>query len=124
MQKPNFRMERVNAYLKRLMSEIIAQELNAPNDFVSVVDINTTRDLSLAKIYISALKNVEDYVEHLNKISARLRYLITPKLHLKKIPQLKFLVDIHGENILETDRLIEKNKKSPIRKKKGELGKI
>lgn len=99
IEKVNYRMEKVNALLQKLISELILTEYDAEGDFIVVKAVDTARDLSLARIYISALQDPQKHVTELNYKARELKKLLRPHLHMRTIPNLEFKVDEKGEEI-------------------------
>ncbi len=90
-----YRLEKINNLIKRELSHIISEHIErAKDNFITVVAVNTSPDLSYANVYISALKDEDQIIETLNKRSPFLRALLGKKVRLRKIPQLRFEKDI------------------------------
>jgi ribosome-binding factor A len=85
--------DRINNALKQAISEIIQEEIlgYSSDNFITVLYVIASPDLSKADVYVSALKDIDSVVEMLNKRAPYIRHLLTKKLRLKKLPQLKFI---------------------------------
>ena len=101
------RMDRVNANLLRLLSGIVHHELDANNDLVTLTSVLTNRDLQEALISVTAIDNVEKYVEILNQNQFSIRSRLKPLLDFKVIPNLKFVVDKHGQDITQVEKILD-----------------
>ncbi len=99
IEKANYRMEKVNALLQKLISELILTEYDAEGDFIVVKAVDTARDLSLARVYISALGDPQKHAKELNFKARELKKLLRPHLSFRTIPNLEFKVDEKGEEI-------------------------
>ena len=92
------RKDRINAEMKRVLSNIFLMDLPLQQDnIVSVLKVETTKDLEEAKVYISVLKDRQKVLEKLNEATPYIRHLIGQKMKIRKIPKLKFILvdDIH-----------------------------
>ena len=93
-----WRMERVNSTLRQEISSIILTVLKDPKlaSIVSVIDVDTTKDLRSAKVYVSIYGDTDtkrSTVKVLNNASGFISKNISQKLKIKTTPALKFRVD-------------------------------
>ena len=105
-----WRMERVNSTLRQEISSIISTVLKDPRlaSIVSVIDVETAKDLRSAKVYISIYGEVDtkkSTIKALNHASGFISKSISSKLIMKFIPALKFRVD---DSISEGSLLTQK----------------
>ena len=92
------RIDKINALLRQEISLTISQEISDPRvSFrVSVVNVETSRDLGVARVYVTVMGNLEHKrkaLKGLNSASNFIRRLLTKKANLKKTPSLEFLAD-------------------------------
>lgn len=94
---PGFHVDRLSEDIKR---EIVAlmRTLKDPRigGMLTVVKVDVSKDLSYAKVYISALEGIErakQSVQGLNCASGYIRRELSARLHLRKSPELKFIAD-------------------------------
>ena len=102
------RMRRVNEALREVLSARIAQGLKDPRvGFVTVTAVETTPDLSHAKVYVSVLGDEHERAESLEGLASSHGYLqrcIGAEVRMKRTPTLEFLHDHsidHGFRISE-----------------------
>ena len=99
MPKEYSRTERVADYLRRELGAVMQQELRDPRvGMVSVTDVEVSRDLSDAKVYVTFMgaesaKEAEDRIEVLNKATGFLRSAIARQATMRTTPRLRFLFD-------------------------------
>lgn len=106
------RIERINTLIRREISELIQHELRDPrlDEFIGVTEVDTSPDLKIAKIYISAMSGQQEeqkILGILNSAAGFLRTALANKVNLRYTPELHFLWDNsieHGDKIL---RLID-----------------
>jgi ribosome-binding factor A len=89
------RRERLKSLLIRELSQIIREEIDLPeNLFITVQEVELSKDGSKAKVFISAL-NKEDAllaVERLNRAQGFIHHLLGKRLKLKVVPRPEFVV--------------------------------
>ncbi|MCD6134100.1 MAG: 30S ribosome-binding factor RbfA [Candidatus Omnitrophica bacterium] len=89
-------IERVNRQIKKEISMIIEREIDDPRlEFISIVRVDTSRDLSLAKIYFSVYPESGSEVakETLEEMNKFIRVLLGRRIRLKFLPALEFIID-------------------------------
>lgn len=106
------RTRRVAEQLKRELSSLMREELQAPElTLASLTEVQVTRDMSHAKIYVSSLDmqggGADRAAELLSEHAGMLRQRLGKLLRLRSIPQLHFLPDHLQEEAQNMDRLIE-----------------
>lgn len=100
-------MDRVNAYLLRILSEIVRAELGDNNDLITLTDVVTTRDLKEATVTVSAMQLLNLHVQELNQRRGAIRSKLKPLLDFKTIPNLSFVADTHGNDIAHVEQLLD-----------------
>lgn len=100
-------MDRVNAYLLRLLSELVREELAGNNDLVTLTSVDTTRDLKQARVFVTASAGLTGYVEQLNTSAYAIRSRLRPLLDFKIIPTLVFVADVHNQDIARVEQLLD-----------------
>jgi len=95
----NFRMDRVNSELQRGIAEIINQEMNNPlvdDKIVSVLSVETAKDLSYAKVMIDVMGSDEEAQKALKAIQGAQGFIkrqLKEKVVLHNYPALDFRLD-------------------------------
>jgi ribosome-binding factor A len=91
------RLDRVNQLIKEEVSLLLQRELKDPRlGFVTVTDVETTKDLRSAKIYVSVLGTEQQWAASLEGLaSARgfIRNWLRDHLRLRTTPVLEFRAD-------------------------------
>jgi ribosome-binding factor A len=95
------RTKRVAELIQRHFADILRREVDDPR-FAAVVitGVDVSDDLMIAKIGVRLLvadddeKQRRDIVGRLRRASPRLRRAITPRLELKRAPELRFHYDV------------------------------
>jgi|YelNatPaOPRAMG01_1025707.scaffolds.fasta_scaffold24479_3 ribosome-binding factor A len=90
------RIEKVNKELQRLIMDVISKEIDDPNlGLFSIVKVDTSPDLKESKIYFSLLddKKYDEALRILDKMGGFIRASVAKKIHLKILPNFKFVPD-------------------------------
>ena len=109
-----FRMDRINSELQKAIAEIIANRLRNPEldgIIISVIDVDTTPDLSFAKVSISVLgdSTTKDLVMAvLNNAKSFIRKELMKMVRLRTMPVLEFKLDESYEKGQKLINLIDK----------------
>lgn len=78
-------------------------------DFISsVTDIYLSSDLSICKVYISVLNDNIELIELLNKNKSRIKFEMSKKIKMRKIPDLEFILDTSETNYQNISNLLSK----------------
>ena len=105
------RSERVAGQLRRDLAKLIQQEIKDPKvGFVSLSDVEVTRDLSHAKVFITVFEpeKAEESLKALRHASTFLRLRLGQELRLRHVPELHFVHDDSVEQGSHIDELISK----------------
>jgi ribosome-binding factor A len=105
------RSERVAGQLRRDLAKLIQQEIKDPEvGFVSLSDVEVTRDLSHAKVFITVFdpEKADESIKALRRASSFLRLRLGQELRLRHVPELHFVHDDSVEKGSHIDELISK----------------
>ena len=105
------RSERVAGQLRRDLAKLIQQEIKDPAvGFVSLSDVEVTRDLSHAKVFITVFEpeKAKESLKALRGASSFLRLRLGQELRLRHVPELHFVHDDSVEKGSRIDELISK----------------
>jgi len=120
MAKEFTRTHRLSQQLQREVAVLIQNEIKDPRiNFITVQDVVISKDLSIAKVYVSSLDTEQSpdvIIEVLTKASGFLRRAIGKELTLRKVPELRFYYDDTIVKARELSDLIDKAIDSDIKK--------
>ncbi|SDK47110.1 30S ribosome-binding factor RbfA [Natronincola ferrireducens] len=109
------RVSRLNEEMKKEISSIIRNELRDPriSSMTSIVEVDITKDLRYATVYISVLGNQtekEDTMKGLQKSSGYVRREIGKKIKARYTPEIIFKLDESIEKGIDMYHKISKMK--------------
>ncbi len=97
------RSERLGRLFRQEITKLLLERLRDPRlDGMTVTDVRASRDLSFATVYVRSVGDVEQGIEGLERASGFIRRELGRTLHLRKIPEFRFLAD---ETIEHADRI-------------------
>ncbi|MDX1556367.1 MAG: 30S ribosome-binding factor RbfA [Xanthomonadales bacterium] len=103
------RSERVSGQLRRELAKLVQREIQDPAvGFVSVSDVEVTRDLAHATVYVTVFeeKKAEDSIQGLKRAAGFLRKRLGQELRIRSVPELHFIHDASVETGARMDELI------------------
>ena len=113
----NIKIERLNHAFQEEISMIIMTEIKDEDiKFVTITGVDTTSDLSYAKVYFTVLDETkkETTLEALNGAASFIRSKLAERVEIRHTPELKFIYDTsiaYGEHIEKIiDKINEKEK--------------
>ena len=100
------RVERIAEQIREELSQMIATEVSDPGvGLVTITRVRVTPDLSLARVYWTALgeaKERKETARALDRTVPYLRHLLSQRLTLRRAPEIKFQYD---ESVAAQDRI-------------------
>jgi len=116
------RTERLNYLIRDEISELIRRNIKDPrlSCFITVTSVDTSADLSYAKVYISVMGSQEEKVKAMEGLTSASRFIyreLRGRLSLKHTPQLVFCKDDsieRGSHVLQLINEISSCKESDV----------
>jgi len=99
MEKEFSRVDRLSQHIKKEMAVILQREIKDPrlHSMITVSDVEVSRDLSHAKVFVTFLgmddSKVEDNLKILNDASGYVRSLIGKRIQTRIVPHIRFAFD-------------------------------
>ena len=106
----NVKIERLNHAFQEEISMILMTEIKDEDiKFVTITDVDTTNDLSYAKVYFTVLDDAkrQTTLDALNNAASFIRGELSKRVEVRHTPELKFIYDTsidygkHIEEIIE-----------------------
>ena len=122
MQKK--RTDRINSLLREILAQIIQREVKNPNlsPLTSIAQVEISRDLSFARVYVNAIGTPEEKQKTLDAIIAARSFIshtASQKVRLRIFPILRFYLDTTADKQMQIDMALEKlesmKKERPIK---------
>ena len=107
----NVKIERLNHAFQEEISMILMTEIKDEDiKFVTITGVETTNDLSFAKVYFTVLDDdkKETTLEALNKATSFIRGELSKRVEIRHTPELKFIYDNSIEYGNHIESIIEK----------------
>ena len=120
------RPERVAHLIRREIAEILSSRLRDPrvSRWVTVTDVELSGDLSFARVYLSVLATGperEQTLEALERATPFIRRQLAPRLGLREMPEIRFVLDPSIERGARVEDLLRKlSRGEPIDPEEGE----
>jgi len=108
---PSQRQLRVGETLRHTLSEILMREdffdPDLANVSITISEISVSPDLANARVYTMPLGgvNIELVLPALNRLAPVIQSLVAKKVHLRRTPRLRFLLDDSFENAARMNKL-------------------
>ncbi|WP_299803722.1 30S ribosome-binding factor RbfA [uncultured Shewanella sp.] len=98
MAKEFSRTRRIAQQLQQELAVVLQRDMKDPRiGFVTVNDVDVSRDLNYAKVYVTFfeedVKLVEQKVEALDAAAGYIRSLVAGRMKLRVMPELRFIYD-------------------------------
>ena len=97
MDKPNRRLARLNEQFRREITAILRRAVRDPRVLDVVVDsVEVTSDLWLARVYVRLGDDDQERTDALKGLNAAANFIrreLAAVLHIRRIPELRFLED-------------------------------
>ncbi|CAN5478598.1 30S ribosome-binding factor RbfA [soil metagenome] len=113
------RRRQVGSILREELSQIIQQEMKDPRlGFASILRVEVAPDMSFARVFVSVFGSQEEReatIEALEHASGFIRRQLAPRMSLRTIPRLSFVLDRsmeHAENVARILAEVEKENES------------
>ncbi len=106
----SIRIGRINREIQRIVSDILQNRLKDDVAAKAIVtDVDTTPDLSVAKVYFTTIspKIRKKILRRLENEAKRVRSLLGREIHLKKTPEIHFIIDESEEKARHIDALLD-----------------
>ncbi|MBE3582958.1 MAG: 30S ribosome-binding factor RbfA [Limnochordaceae bacterium] len=92
----NLRVERLREEIKREISDILRRFKDPRIGFVTVTDVELSRDLEHAKVFVSVLGTEEEKEETMKTLTAATGYVrseLGQRIRIRRLPELVFVYD-------------------------------
>jgi ribosome-binding factor A len=110
------RMRRVDEAIREVIGDALAGQLKDPRvGFVTVTAVQTSADLSHARVYVSVLGDAEQRERSLRGLDSAHGFLqsrIARELAFKRTPTLEFVYDGTTDRALRVERLLREGEAS------------
>lgn len=107
------RVPRLNSLLREVISEVIQKQVKHPlvGRFVSVSQVEITKDLQHAKVYITMIGTAEEKTKTIQALQSAAGFIAihsSKKVVMRYFPELTFFLDDSAEKQARIDSLLNK----------------
>ncbi len=90
------RIDKVQDLLHREIAKTLIKDLDNPvlSTLVTISGVKVSKDLRYSEIFFTSLdKDIDKIEDELNKASSYIRNILSKRIHLKRLPSIKFTYD-------------------------------
>ena len=113
MQDQSSRPLRVGEQLRREITNLLRNEVKDPRiSEIIIYDVVVSKDLGTAKVFFSPMdinQDPSEVTQGLQSASGFLRTQLSKNLHMRKMPELRFIVDETEANSDRIEQLIQQS---------------
>jgi len=117
----SFRVEKINALLKKELNKIFLKEFDfSPEVFITITRVETSSNLIESKVYISVIpkKAKKEVFDFLNKEIYHIQQKINKALRMRPVPKIIFKEEKETEKAGEVERILKEIKDENLKKNK------
>ena len=106
------RILKVQDLIHKEIAFLIIKDLNNPLlKMITISGVKVSKDLEYSEIYFTSLdKDIDKIQSELNKASGFIRNELSRRIHLKRLPSIRFKYDDTAEKSQKIDNIIKKVK--------------
>ncbi|MAR78022.1 MAG: ribosome-binding factor A [Gammaproteobacteria bacterium] len=106
------RILKVQDLIHKEIAFLIIKDLNNPLlKMITISGVKVSKDLKYSEIYFTSLdKDIDKIQSELNKASGFIRNELSRRIHLKRLPSIRFKYDDTAEKSQKIDNIIKKVK--------------
>ncbi len=114
------RSDRVSSQMQKELAYVLQRDIADPRlGFITINDVELTKDLAYAKIYVTVL-NAQDegekkkQVKLLNELAPQIRHFVAKRMKLRHISEFHFYYDNSFDTGMKIDALLKELPKSSM----------
>lgn len=102
------RISRVNSLMQEKIAEILQREIFIKDVFITVQNVDVSKDLKYAKIKISVIpfNQSKKVLDVLKKQLPNLQKILNQKITIKFVPKIRFVVDKIEEKVGRVEEIL------------------
>lgn len=116
-KRNSFKLDRIDSEIKKELQELLIDEVKDPriDCFLSVSDVEVSKDLSYCKVYVEVQRETSDdskdkILKGLKNASGFMRSSLAKRINLRKTPELHFEIDDTMDKANRIDELLREIK--------------
>jgi len=104
------RMQKFDELILREVSLEVQKRF--PSEIISITQVHVSKDLSFAKVWLSAVQNIDNTVKEAQKQSSEIRKALAKKIIARRVPNIHFVADKTEEHAQKIENLLSEIKDS------------
>lgn len=105
------RLDRVNSLLKEVICEVIQKDVRNPhiNTFISIMKVETSKDLRHAKVFISLIASDTEKAKILEALQSAAGFIAvhaSKKVELRYFPEITFYLDQSTDKQMRIEKIL------------------
>ena len=104
------RIYKIQDLLHKEIAQLLLKDVNNPalDGFITISGVSVSKDLKNAEIFFTTLNTKQTKIEdELNKSKNFIKNELSKRVHLKRVPNLKFTYDKTSESSQRIDNIIK-----------------
>lgn len=91
--KNNFKFKRINKLFGKFLSDVLIRNFTYSGNIITITCIDFNPYSNLVKVFISTFDKSDYIIKILNNSSNKIKYYLSNKTKIKKMPNLIFIYD-------------------------------
>lgn len=113
------RNARIASQMQKELALLLQREMKDPRlGFITVNEVEVTRDLAVAKVYVTVLNadstKIERNIALLNDAAAHLRREVGKRIRMRSVPELRFYYDETLDTGMRMDAILNALDDKPV----------
>ncbi len=102
------RIRKLNHLIQHEIAPLLAQEIDERHfGLITVKKVETSRDLSIATVWVSCMLNPHDFEKEASKHVYKIQQSLNKYMYSKKVPKIIFKLDDTSEYVSNIENLLQ-----------------
>ncbi len=103
-------IQKIQSLIARNVKDIVSYEIKNENvGFMTITNVEVSSDHSYCTIFVSFLNNAKNSLDTLNRARGFVRSRLAKKIQLRRVPEIRFVLDDTFERQQRLENLIKKD---------------
>lgn len=101
------RIDQINELIGQKVSGILHRDVLSPDDYFTIIKVDTSKDLGYCDIYLSFLNKAQELLNEIKSNRSQINTELAKKLKTRKTPKIRFHLDESSEEFNRIDKLLD-----------------